>query len=505
MSDLTLIAQWLLAAVLLVSAIAKLTDRAATADAVVEFGVPERLRWAAPAIPVVELLLVVLLVIPATARWGAFGAIGLLSVFSVAIIVNLARGRRPDCNCFGRLTTGPIGAATLVRNGLLLALAAIAAVPTTSSAGDVLSGISVPVAFAVVALALVAAVLGGLVWLVLELWKQQARLLERLGALEAGVPDGGTAPVTVGPPIGSPAPDVRGTDGDASTTTLSQQWSAGRTTLVVFGDPSCRACAELHPDLTAWLDADRDHRHLVVVSRTAATDVPDGATVFVEEDREASIAYGVRGTPSALFVDGAGSVSSVLAEGAEAIRPLLSSTPAPTHPVSGAGPDRGPAGSAPVRFRARPVRTGDVLSLDALPADLALDGSTTDPTLLVFWNERCSHCRGMSESLAERSDRQTGDTTGGTVRLTFVVPSPDQATAVIDRLPDSAAVVDRDMKTNLALGVPGTPSAALVGPDRRLVADLAIGPEAVLALYDRATGGSDATGRRRRAATRAAR
>lgn len=42
------------------------------------------------------------------------------------------------------------------------------------------------------------------------------------------------------------------------------------------------------------------------------------------------------------------------------------------------------------------------------------------------------------------------------------------------------------MTLSSGLGVPGTPSAALVGVDGRLAEDLAVGPEAVLALLDEA-------------------
>lgn len=466
MAELALVARWALAAVLLVSAVAKLADRARTADAVVDLGVPQRLRWAAPVVPAAELVAACLLVVPATGRWGAVGALALLAVFTVAIAANLVRGRRPACNCFGRIDDRPIGGRTLVRNAFLLAVAAVATQREAASPADLVPGITMPMALALGAGAVALAAFAALTWLVTELWRQQARLLDRIDALEAGRP---TATAhdhrthDAGPPVGGPAPDPRGRDTEGEAVALSQHWVAGRDTLVVFGDPHCPACNKLHPDLAAWRDVDRD-RHVVVVSRTEHTPLPAGAELFVEEDRAASIAFRVTGTPSALLVAGDGTVSSPLAEGYEAVRALL------------ADPDpRGADAPAPVRFVTRPAAAGRQLPEVDLPL-----GADAD-TVMLFWNEGCGHCRGMVDALRERSTSSRSDRP----QLTIVVPTPDQAHAVAERMPAAATFVDPEMRVNLALGVPGTPSAALVGPDRRLVADLAIGPDAVLALFDR--------------------
>ena len=47
----------------------------------------------------------------------------LLSVFVVGISINLARGRKPECHCFGQLHSAPAGWKTLARNGVLAAVA----------------------------------------------------------------------------------------------------------------------------------------------------------------------------------------------------------------------------------------------------------------------------------------------------------------------------------------------------------------------------------------------
>lgn len=478
MSDLALLAQWALAVVLAISGVAKLVDRAGTADAIVDFGVPERLRWAAPLLPTSELVTAVLLVIPATARVGAFSALALLAAFSIAIAVNLAKGRQPDCNCFGQLGAGPIGRRTLVRNGLLMLLAVAATYDAATTPRDLLERTSAPVALALAGAAVLVASLFGLAWLVFELWRQQARLLLRIDALEATGAQG-TAhrghhheASVAGPPVGTPAPDMAGADASGATVSLSHHWSNGGQTLFVFGDPGCAACITLYPELATWQAEQRSDRHVVVVTGATSAPHPELA-LFTEHHRSVSLAYGVHGTPSALFIDPAGRVASPLAEGADAIRALLFE---PARP--------GPAQmAAPVRMSPRPAKAGKSLpdlELERIPVGSSpSNGGTNGTELFIFWNERCHHCLALADGLKERSGQLDGRPT-----LTFVVASPDQAQAASARLPETSALVDPEMRLSLALGVPGTPSAALVDGDGRLVTDLAVGPDAVLALLD---------------------
>src|SRR5215210_7850679 len=125
--DTTLfIARLLLALVFLVAGVAKLADRTGSRQAVVDFGLPKFL--AAPLgvlLPLAELAVAVALIPASTAWWGALGALALLLLFVAGIGVNLARGRKPDCHCFGQLHSAPAGWSTLLRNGALAAVAAL--------------------------------------------------------------------------------------------------------------------------------------------------------------------------------------------------------------------------------------------------------------------------------------------------------------------------------------------------------------------------------------------
>jgi hypothetical protein len=114
-----------MAAVLAVAAVAKLVDHPGARESLKGFGVPE--AAAGPlsvALPLVELTLAGLLVVPATRAAGAAGALVLLIAFTGGIARALAGGRPGDCRCFGQLTAGRAGYGALLRNVVLVALAA---------------------------------------------------------------------------------------------------------------------------------------------------------------------------------------------------------------------------------------------------------------------------------------------------------------------------------------------------------------------------------------------
>ena len=124
MNAALLIARLLLAAVFTLAGVAKLADRQGSRQAIIDFGVPSAL--AAPLrllLPLAELAVAATLLPASTAWWGALGALVLLSLFVVGISVNLARGRTPECHCFGQLHSAPVGWRTLARNGVLATVA----------------------------------------------------------------------------------------------------------------------------------------------------------------------------------------------------------------------------------------------------------------------------------------------------------------------------------------------------------------------------------------------
>src|SRR6478672_6687391 len=118
MDALVLIARLILGIVFVVAGVAKLLDREGSRRAVGDFGVPARLAGPlGTLLPIAEIVVALALLPAVTAWWGALGALALLVAFVAGIGVNLARGRAPDCHCFGQLHSSPAGPWTLARNG----------------------------------------------------------------------------------------------------------------------------------------------------------------------------------------------------------------------------------------------------------------------------------------------------------------------------------------------------------------------------------------------------
>src|SRR5204863_10024828 len=132
-------------------------------------------------LPLAELVVAALLLFSGTAVIGAIGAAALLGLFIVAIAASLARGKRPDCHCFGQVHSEPVGPATLVRNAVLVGLAVLIIADGRGGTNvwdwfaDLTATGWLPVAAAVV----VAITLGVPAWLAVKLIAQQGRPLNR--------------------------------------------------------------------------------------------------------------------------------------------------------------------------------------------------------------------------------------------------------------------------------------------------------------------------------------
>jgi uncharacterized membrane protein YphA (DoxX/SURF4 family) len=106
-----------LAAVFATAGLAKLADLEGSRSASREFGVPAPIAAAfGTLLPLAELATAAALIPNASARWGALAALVLLLGFIGGISNALARGREPDCHCFGQVHSEPASWKTLARN-----------------------------------------------------------------------------------------------------------------------------------------------------------------------------------------------------------------------------------------------------------------------------------------------------------------------------------------------------------------------------------------------------
>ena len=122
-----------LGGLLLLAGGSKLANRAAFRGAVAEYKVlPQKLEAPfAAALPGAEMALGVLLLLGLGTTIAAALAAPLFLSFGVAIGVNLARGRRFDCHCFGAVQRDPIGWPALLRSVALVLATIVVAVGTS--------------------------------------------------------------------------------------------------------------------------------------------------------------------------------------------------------------------------------------------------------------------------------------------------------------------------------------------------------------------------------------
>ncbi len=328
MGSVALVARLALFAVFATAGAAKLGDRTGTRQSLADFGLPQRLTApAAILLPLCELAVAVALLVAPSARAAAVGALVLLAGFSIAIAINLARGRTPDCHCFGRVHSAPIGAGALVRNAVLAALSALVVAQGPGlglrSGLDRLGDLSVAARVGLGAGLVGCLALAAMGWLILQLMHQQGRLLLRIEALE------GSPGLGEGLAVGTPAPDFSLTSVAQETVTLRALLAPGRTLLLLFVSPTCGPCNALFPDLRHWQREYASVLRVAVLARGDEAANRSKATghqldpVLFDPDAEVARAYRAMPTPSAVLVGADGLVRSPVAAGADAIRGLV--------------------------------------------------------------------------------------------------------------------------------------------------------------------------------------
>jgi peroxiredoxin len=514
-----------LAGVFLVSGVAKLADLRGSREAARAFGVPAALAGVVgTALPLAELAVAAMLLPANSARWGALGSLVVLIIFALAIVIALVRGRRPQCNCFGQLHSAPVGWKTLARNLLLAATAGFLLLAGTVSSPSLLAwmggltiGEAISLGLAAISLA-AAAILG---WLLLNLVRQQGRILLRLDHIEGDerraadappaanrsqpVPAVKTNQPAAGLPVGDLAPEFRLADVYGDMVTLSDLRENAKPVMLLFTDPGCGPCASLLPQVADWQQEYASELTIALISRgtvaanRAEADQHQLVRVLLDDGHEVAASYRCLATPSAVVVDTRGAIAAPSAAGADAVQSLLTRTlsarggaiPAELNLVPAASKDR--HGHDPGSHQ-----NGDVshhramvgLSIGTPAPGFALpdsSGRTTalihfrgHNTLVLFWNPGCGFCRQLLPELKAWEAKPPP-----TAPRLVLVSTGDAAAAAQMGLA-SPVLLDPAMDVMTRFAVSGTPIAVLVGPEGQIQSDPAIGgPGVIDQLYAR--------------------
>ena len=506
MNTALLFARLLLAGIFAVAGMAKLADREGSRRAVVDFGLPSAL--AAPLgllLPLAELAVTASLLPASTAWWGALGALALLSVFVVGISINLARGRTPDCHCFGQLHSAPAGWKTLARNGVLAAVAGFVVWEGYNGAGP--SAVAWPESLSMAQLlgllggVVVLALLAGQWGFLVHLLRQNGRLLVRLEAVEETLAEGGSVAPSAngtpvhqaeGLPVGSAAPEFSLSGLHGEFLTLDALRSSGKPVMALFTDPGCGPCNALLPDVGRWQEEHAQKLTLALISRGEVEENKIKAqehglrNVLLQKDWEVSESFEVRGTPSAVLISPDGKVASPVAGGAEGIRGLLSyavgeRTQLPMQPHQPKTEGQPCPNCGKVHAAAPTVAAAQKVGEEAPEVKLPnLEGKTVEladlrgeETLVLFWNPGCGFCQQMLPDLKEWEATSPEDAP----KLLVVSAGTEEANKEMGLA--SPVLLDQQFATGRAFGASGTPSAVLVDAVGKVASEVAVGAPAV--------------------------
>jgi thiol-disulfide isomerase/thioredoxin len=526
MDYLLLLARIVLAVTFLVSSVGKFLDLKGSRKAMRDFGLSESLAGPASiGLPIVELLTALLLIPTSTAWWGGILSFLLLAAFIGGIAYNMAQGRAPDCHCFGQIHSEPAGPRTLVRNGILAAVALFIILFGTDrwsfshgNAGTSLLGWMGDLStFEIIAtllfIALIAAV-AAVGYILVHLLGQNGRVLLRLDAIEAAQQNG-TAGIAAAPaaaaaaaapaaglPVGTAAPAFKLEGLFGETQTLDAIRSNGLPTMLLFTDPTCGPCNALLPDVGKWQRENVGKLNIAVITSGSADDNKAKVSehgisnVLIQQNRAVSGDYKAVGTPSAVLIDRTGKIASPVSGGGEAIRQLLASAtglaaarPAAPAPAAAAVAAAAPAATANGAAAAAPPKPAapqrpNLVGQDAPAMELPdLEGKTVKladykgkQTLLVFWNPGCGFCKKMTDDLKAWEN----DKPEGAPEVILVSTGTVEANKALGL--SSTTVIDEGFATGRKFGATGTPSAILIDPAGKVASEISVGGPNVIAL-----------------------
>ena len=479
MSLLVLFIRLSVAAIFGFAAIGKIVDWRGTQEAVTGFGGPLRAaRPIAAFIVSIEVAIAFLLAFSSTASAGSIAALAATAAMIVIVAVNLLRGRRPECHCFGRFYSAKIGWATVARIGCVGAMAGCVVAASKFGISPSFAGLWQQFApttkLALAAVSLIFCGLGAGGWVLIELFRQHGRLLVRLEAVESQLGMVSTGGRATGDVVGEPAPHFLLPSTTGKQVTLNDLLHPAKQLLLLFADPDCATCEALLPYLSHWENELSSSLAIAVVSRGGAAAnsekfASQGRYVLLQKENEVSQSYGCAGTPCGILVEPGGRIASSAAKGPQAIISLIQRI-APTRPAElapSATVDNTRQPSISLRELVPSLRL-----IDARGKFGGIKEIAGESTLLIFWNPACPHCRSIAETVRHTEARPRE------VRPRLIVISISRETLDFK----SRVLIDPDAHLMKSLGARSTPAAVLLDEETRLISVVAIGAENVLHL-----------------------
>jgi peroxiredoxin len=345
----------------------------------------------------------------------------------------------------------------------------------------------VPLAVLVVLLGLV--VLSQLaLWVVLgQVVQQQGRILLRLDH----VVDAHTSPSEpVGLPVGTPIGDFQLPD--LAGRSVSPDTWRGRRTLLIHWSTSCGFCDLIAPEL-AELESDLRTQQVRLVlasygdaeaNRRLAAEYGLSCSILLQPEGRPLAAFSQLGTPVAYVLDETGRVAEPLAHGADPVvavaRRLAARSDGRRKHLAGERPlsesrierDGLKAGSVAPPFRL-PDIYGDTVSLESYRGRRVL---------LVFTDPHCGPCEALAPDLA-RLARQGRDGGLSVVAIARGAAEDNARDAELYEFIFPVALQKR-WEVSKGYGIFATPVGFLIDEQGVIVRDVAVGPDAIVALAE---------------------
>lgn len=471
--------------VFVLAGVTKLLDREGSEKAVRDFGVPGDLaKPVASALPIAEIVIGLLFLFVSTSWLGAIGGLLLLMIFIGGMIYQIAQGNAPDCHCFGQIHSEPVGRSSLIRNIGFAILALLLVARGSDGQGLDLSASPNDMLQAVIALGILV-LLAVAVFYLKKIFEQQLQITRRIEVLELVSRDGASVErenvgtPEEGLPIGSPFPDFELADTAGKRISMGDFRRAGSPLLFIFVSPDCGPCNALYSEIKDWRAELDGKLNIVLVSTGSITanleKFADDNNVLLQAKRELAEQVRARWTPTAIYVNAEGRISSHPAAGDTAIRELVEKLK--TEDLANERLYFANENSSTKVKIGEKVPEFELQSLNG--ESITHRSFEGKDSLVVFFSMTCPHCRNMIEELKEWDSNKGDDDPN------LIVISDGDPEAHKELNLKAPVVLDANHAFSAGIGMLGTPSAILVNGKREIVTETGVGAPNVWALIGR--------------------